>query len=90
MEEDVAQVAGAKKRSAVLELREQLRAIARKFATNTGRHIASMLAASETEWEISKAFRSHFILARRTEGKALLERGIALCVGSQQRLHFLP
>jgi len=62
--------------SALLALQRQLRAIAGRFVTNTGRHVASMLAAADAESELSKAFRSHFVLARRAEGKALLERAI--------------
>ena len=60
--------------SAIAALRAQLRAIAKRFATTTGRHVASMIAAAQTESELSKAFRNHFVLARRAEGKALLER----------------
>jgi hypothetical protein len=41
-----------------------------------GRHVTSMIASSERESELSKAFRSHFVLARRVEGKVLLERAI--------------
>jgi AcrR family transcriptional regulator len=63
--------------SALEELRQQLHAIARRFASNTGRHVASMIAASSSESELSKAFRNHFVLARRAEGAALLERARA-------------
>jgi len=35
-----------------------------------------MIAAAQTESELSKAFRNHFVLARRAEGKALLERAM--------------
>ena len=63
-------------RSAIAALRAQLRAIAKRFATTTGRHVASMIAAAQTESELSKAFRNHFVLARRAEGKALLERAM--------------
>jgi tetracycline repressor-like protein len=35
-----------------------------------------MLAASDTQTELSKSFRNHFIGARREEGRALLERAI--------------
>ena len=77
MEADATQSVVAKKRSAVAALREQLRAIAQRFATNTGRHVTSMIAASAAESELSKAFRSHFVLARRAEGRTLLERAIA-------------
>jgi len=64
-------------RSAITALRAQLRAVAERFATRTGRHVTSMLAASDPESELSKAFRNHFVLARRAEGKALLERAKA-------------
>ena len=60
--------------TAITALRAQLRAVAKRFATSTGRHVTSMLAASNPESELSKAFRNHFVLARRAEGKALLER----------------
>ena len=35
-----------------------------------------MIAASDLETEFSKAFRNHFVLARRAEGRALLEQAI--------------
>jgi len=63
--------------SAITALRAQLRAVAKRFATSTGRHVTSMLAASDPQSELSKAFRNHFVLARRAEGKALLERAKA-------------
>ncbi len=65
------------KKSALEGLRAQLRAIARRFTTATGRHVASMIAASEAESELSKAFRNHFVLARRAEGQQLLTQAIA-------------
>jgi AcrR family transcriptional regulator len=65
------------RRSPITELRDQLRAIAARFATQTGRHVASMLAAADSASELSKAFRNHFVLARRAEGKLLLERAVA-------------
>lgn len=63
--------------SALDSLRNQLRQIATRFASPTGRHITSMLAAADAESELGKAFRNHFVLARRSEGRAILERGIA-------------
>lgn len=60
------------RRRALNALRQQLRQIAEVFATRTGRSVAHILAASEPETELSKAFRHHFILARREEGRALL------------------
>ena len=62
--------------SSVAALRQQLRTIADRFSTRTGRHVTTIIAASEAETEISKAFRNHFVLARREEGRALLERAI--------------
>jgi tetracycline repressor-like protein len=77
MEADVGPDTTSGRRTALATLREQLRAITRRFATTTGRHVTSMIAASEPESELSKAFRNHFVLARRGEGKALLERAMA-------------
>jgi AcrR family transcriptional regulator len=76
MDSESTHTPAASKRSALAALREQLHAIARRFVSNTGRHIASMIAASDTSSELSKAFRNHFVLARRAEGKTLLERAI--------------
>ncbi len=55
-------------------LRRQLRAIAARFATNTGRHVTLLLASADADSELSKSFRHHFVLARRAEGRVLLER----------------
>jgi AcrR family transcriptional regulator len=53
-------------------LRRQLEDMAGTFASRTGRNVASMIATSHGETELSKAFRNHFVLARRDEGRALL------------------
>ena len=63
--------------SPLRSLRAQLRRMAAVFATGTGRAVAAMLAAAEQETEISRAFRNHFVLARREEGRALLREAIA-------------
>ena len=63
-------------RSALAALRRQLRAVAAVFSTPAGRSVASMLAASESDTEISKSFRNHFIFERREEGRALLVKAI--------------
>src|SRR5438128_2340340 len=76
MEGDAERPARKTPRSAIQGLRQQLRTIADRFASPTGRHVTTMIAASETETEFSKAFRNHFVLARRAEGQALLERAI--------------
>jgi AcrR family transcriptional regulator len=55
----------------------QLRRIARRFSTPTGRHVTSMIAAADPNSEMAKAFRNHFVMARREEGRALLLLAIA-------------
>ena len=76
MEGEAPKSRGKSPRSATQALRQQVRAIAERFATRTGRHVAAMIAASDTETELSKAFRNHFVLARREEGRALLAQAI--------------
>src|SRR5207302_1606666 len=53
--------------SAMAALREQLRQVAQVFSTPLGRNVTLMIASAESETELSKAFRNHFILARRNE-----------------------
>jgi AcrR family transcriptional regulator len=76
METETPERAMSRSASALSGLRSQLRAISKRFATSTGRHVTSMIAAADSGSELSKAFRNHFVLARRAEGKALLERAI--------------
>jgi AcrR family transcriptional regulator len=64
-------------RTALAELRTQLRRVADVFAGRTGHHVTMMLATAQENTEISKAFRNHFIVARREEGRALLKRAVA-------------
>lgn len=59
--------------AALNALRQQLHAIAQKFGTPTGRHITTLLTSADPSSELSKAFRNHFVLARRAEGRGLLE-----------------
>lgn len=63
--------------NAMTILRAQLRDIVRVFATSAGRHVASMLASADPASELGRAFRNHFILARREEGRAILEQAIS-------------
>lgn len=64
-------------RRGLAELKLQLRRIATTFASRTGRNVAMMLAAADPDTELAKSFRHHFILARREEGKALLQEALA-------------
>jgi AcrR family transcriptional regulator len=76
MEDDSVAAPRANAASALGALRAQLRAIAARFRSTTGRHVASMIAAADGDSELGKAFRNHFVLARRAEGRALLDRAI--------------
>jgi AcrR family transcriptional regulator len=58
--------------TALTGLRAQLHEVARVFSAPLGRSVTLMIAASEQETELSKAFRNHFILARRNEGRGFL------------------
>lgn len=64
-------------RSALRALQQQLDAIVERFSTPTGRHITTMIASADPQTELAKAFRNHFVLARRSEGRGLLEQAIA-------------
>lgn len=62
---------------AISALRAQLREVARVFSAPQGRNVALMIAAAERETDLSKAFRDHFILARRNEGRTFLAAAMA-------------
>jgi AcrR family transcriptional regulator len=61
---------------ALTALRKELVRIAERFSTPSGRHIATLLTAADQDSELSKSFRNHFVLARRAEGKVLLQQAI--------------
>lgn len=63
-------------RSAITELRRQLRGVAAVFGSRMGRQVAIMIASASGETELSKSFRNHFILARREEGRAIIARAM--------------
>jgi AcrR family transcriptional regulator len=64
-------------RPALDALRQQLLDLSEVFSSRTGRNVAALVAAAEAETELSKAFRNHFVLARREEGRALLRDAAA-------------
>lgn len=64
-------------RTALTGLRAQLHALADAFAAPTGRSVAAMVAAAQSETELAKAFRNEFIARNRDATRALLERCIA-------------
>jgi hypothetical protein len=57
-------------------LRAQLHAVADAFAAPTGRSVAAMVAAAQSETELAKAFRHEFIARNRDATRLLLERCI--------------
>jgi len=77
LETTTAEVAFRRSGTAIGDLRAHLRKVAETFATRTGRNVAAMMAAAQGETELAKAFRNHFILESREEGRRLLMRGMA-------------
>ena len=63
--------------SALAALRTQVHEVARVFSAPLGRSVTLMIAAAEADTELSKAFRNHFILARRNEGRAFLANAMS-------------
>lgn len=63
-------------RSPYAALRAQLHALADAFAAPTGRSVAAMVAAAQSETELAKAFRNEFIARNRDATRLLLERCI--------------
>jgi AcrR family transcriptional regulator len=63
-------------RTPLESLRRQLRQMAELFGSPLGRGVTSILAAADANTEVAKAFRNHFIKARRDEGRGHLEAAI--------------
>ena len=66
-----------KSRSALAALRSRLRELAETLATRAGRSTAMMIAAAQSDSELAKVFRTHFVVKSREEGRALLARAAA-------------
>lgn len=64
-------------RAPLAALRAQLHALADAFSAPTGRSVAAMVAAAQSETELAKAFRNEFIARNRDATRALLERCVA-------------
>lgn len=54
-------------------LRGQLRLLIAAFSTTRGRQVATVLAASDPDSEMTKAFRHRVILSSREHGRSLIE-----------------
>lgn len=55
-------------------LSRQLKMVVHTLSSRTGRNVTTLIAAADPDTELSKTFRNHFILSRRDEGRALLEK----------------
>lgn len=77
LEASGAPAAGKASHSPLAALRAQLHAIADAFAAPTGRSVAAMVAAAQSETELAKAFRNEFIARNRDAARLLIERCIA-------------
>jgi AcrR family transcriptional regulator len=66
-----------KDRSALKALRKQLQEVAAVFSTPAGRAAAAMITAADPDSELARAFRNHFVLARREAGRELLAQAVA-------------
>ncbi|MBT9494501.1 MAG: TetR/AcrR family transcriptional regulator [Paucibacter sp.] len=62
--------------SLAASLTQQMLTIVATFSSANGRNLASLVAASDPHTELSKAFRNHFVLARREEGRVLLQAAL--------------
>jgi len=61
---------------ALQRLEQQLLEVAHTLATRSGRHVTAIIAAADPDSEVAKAFRHHFVLARRGEGRSWLEQAL--------------
>jgi AcrR family transcriptional regulator len=76
MESEGSTTAPQKQRLPLDSLRKQLAQVVAVFATPVGRTVAAMIASADSDSELAKSFRNHFILARREEGRSLLHAAI--------------
>jgi len=76
LEASGAPAAGKTSRSTRAALRAQLHALADAFSAPSGRSVAAMVAAAQSETELAKAFRNEFIARNRDAARLLLERCI--------------
>ena len=64
-------------RRALAALRSRLRELAETLTTRAGRSTAMMIAAAQSDSELAKVIRTHFVMKSREEGRALLARAAA-------------
>lgn len=76
MLETISNVPEEKTSSGLHELRLQLHHMVTVFTSRMGRNITTILAASDSNTELSKVFRNHFISEQRECGRRLLKKAI--------------
>lgn len=69
--------APARTRAPLRALEQQLLQVVETLGSRQGRLVTAMIAAADPDTEVAKAFRHHFVLARRQEGRTLLEAAVA-------------
>jgi AcrR family transcriptional regulator len=69
--------APARARPPLRALEQQLLQVVETLGSRQGRLVTAMIAAADPDTEVAKAFRHHFVLARRQEGRVLLEQALA-------------
>ena len=62
--------------AALAALEQQLLAVADVLASRHGRNVTAMIASADPATEVAKAFRHHFVLARRNEGRVMLQQAV--------------
>src|SRR5579863_613927 len=62
--------------SLVADISQQMRQLVKVFSSPTGRIVSAILAAGQTDRELIAAFRERFLMPRRREAYATLNRGI--------------
>lgn len=72
-----AQTSTTLSQSPLVMLKHQLRQVAELFGSALGRGVTSILASADADTEVAKAFRNHFIQARRNEGGRHLQAAVA-------------
>jgi hypothetical protein len=59
------------------DLRGQLHVVVEAFTSRTGRTLAELIAAGQTDRELAEALRARYVAPRRAEARVVLEHGIA-------------
>lgn len=63
--------------SIAVDLRREVRRIVAAFASRAGRNAAALIASSDPDTEIAKAFRHHVIMNSRERLREIVNRGMA-------------